>query len=57
MGATFLETHWSIRQPSHGECGTARLRTAVSRSRDEPPAAPFAIHPIYCPLVEKAMPI
>lgn len=21
MGATFPETHWSIRQPSHGECG------------------------------------
>lgn len=57
MGATFPETHWSIRQPSHGECGTARLRTAVSRSRGEPPAVPFSIHPIYCPLVEKAMPI
>lgn len=57
MGATFLETHWSIRQPSHRECGTVRLRTAMSRSRGEPSAAPFVIHPIHCPLVEKAMPI
>lgn len=57
MGATFLETHWSIRQPSHGECSTARLRTAVFCSRGELPAALFSIRPIHCPLVEKATPI
>lgn len=57
MGVTFLEMRWSIRQPSHGDCGTARLRTAVFSSRGELSAAPFSIRPIHCPLVEKAMPI